>query len=358
MSYINSSKKIHNPPIAILGAGSFGSTIANLVAPQRKVFLYMRNANLLAEAKSGFLHGRPLHPNITPTDSLQTVCEQCYLIFPIISSKGMRDLMQQASPFLRPDHILIHGIKGVSVQLQNGEPFRDGMPISRENLRTMSDIIYEETVVRRVGSISGPNLAKEIAAGQPAATVIGSRYKEVIECGRDVLRSDLFRVYGNSDIFGVELAGVLKNILAIASGIVGGLGYGENTKAMLITRGLRELLLIGNALEANSASFLGLSGIGDIIATCAGNLSRNYQVGYRLSQGETLEQISKTMTEVAEGVNTIQVAKGLSRYYRLNTPIINELFEVLFREKDIGTALKYLMDYDLDKDVDFSIAHR
>jgi glycerol-3-phosphate dehydrogenase (NAD(P)+) len=217
----------------------------------------------------------------------------------------------------------------------------------------MSEVIREESVVVRVGCLAGPNLARELADNQPAATVIASHFDEVIAIGKKLLRNDTFQVYGNQDLVGVELAGVLKNVIAIASGALSGMGYGENAKGLLISRGVIEMIYLGRALGGNTEAFLGLAGIGDLVTTCNSSLSRNFQVGYKLAQGITLSEILASTDEIAEGVNTVRIAKKCADYYKVRAPITGMLYKVLFEDMTVVEALQYLMRYPLDVDIDF-----
>jgi glycerol-3-phosphate dehydrogenase (NAD(P)+) len=201
--------------------------------------------------------------------------------------------------------------------------------------------------------LAGPNLASEINEHQPAATVVASHFDEVINLGQKLLKSDRFGVFGNNDLIGVELCGVLKNIIAIAAGAISGLGYGENTKGLLVSRGLVEMIYLGKALGGNVEAFLGLAGVGDLVATCSSRLSRNFTLGYRLAQGESLQNILTSMEEVAEGVNTIKIAKKLADHYRVRTPITNTLYRVLFEDLSLEDGVQLLMKYPFIQDIDF-----
>ncbi len=192
-----------------------------------------------------------------------------------------------------------------------------------------------------------------MAMKQPAATVIASKYNEVILEGQRLLRSDRFQVYGNKDLIGVELSGVLKNIIAIAAGALSGMGLGENARALLISRGMVETIYLGNALGGSTKSFIGLAGIGDLVATCSSNLSRNFTVGFRLAKGESLSDITATMEETAEGINTIRIMKQLIENSNVRAPITENLYKVLFEGMKVEEALQYLMKYPFNVDVDF-----
>ena len=217
----------------------------------------------------------------------------------------------------------------------------------------MSEVIQEESAVVKVGCLAGPNLAREIADAHPAATVVASRFDSVISEGQKLLRNDRFQVYGNKDLIGIELTGVLKNIIAIGAGALSGLGYGENARALLVSRGMVEMIHLGRALGANTQAFIGLAGIGDLIATCSSSLSRNFTVGFRLAQGEKFQDIANSMSEVAEGVNTIRIVKHFANHYQFRAPITEKLYQVLFEELTVQEALQYLMKIPLNVDIDF-----
>ena len=216
----------------------------------------------------------------------------------------------------------------------------------------MSEVIVQETLAVRVGCLAGPNISKELSHGQPAATVIASKYNEVIQEGQRLLRSEKFQVYGNSDIIGVELSGVLKNIIAIAAGALAGLGLGENAKGLLISRGIVEMAHLSKALGGTS-SVMGLAGIGDLVTTCNSPDSRNFTVGFRLAKGESLSQIMASMEEVAEGVNTIRIVDAFLKTAGIRAPITENLHRVLFEDLSIEEALQFLMKYPFSVDVDF-----
>jgi glycerol-3-phosphate dehydrogenase (NAD(P)+) len=217
----------------------------------------------------------------------------------------------------------------------------------------MSELILQETGIVRVGSIAGPNLALELMEKQPAATVVASRFDEVIREGVAALKSDRFQVYGTRDILGIELTGVLKNYVALASGAMSGLGYGENARALLITRGMAEMIYIGNALGADKRSFLGMAGIGDLIATCSSPKSRNYTVGYRIAKGEKLEDILSSLGEVAEGVRTLKIGKLIVDHTGVNAPLLQTIYKVVFEGLLMERAVKFLMRYPVSADAEY-----
>lgn len=334
--------------VGVVGAGSFGSVIANILAENTSVLLYARRPEVVEEMKETRSRGGyQLHKNVIPTNDLEYLAGKCAVIFPIVSSSGFRDTIVDLSPFLHPYHILIHGTKGLDIKENTS-----GL-LSRDQVRTMSEVIREESVVVRVGCLAGPNLSHELAESQPAATVVASHFDEVIKVGQKLLRTHRFQVYGNADLIGIELCGVLKNIIAIASGALSGLGLGENARALLISRGMVEMIYLGKALGGNTEAFIGLAGVGDLVATCSSKFSRNYTVGYRLAKGETLSEIMQHMEELAEGVNTTRIVKQLADYYDVSAPITRMLYRVLFENLPVEKALDSLMKISFSEDVSF-----
>lgn len=339
-----------------MGAGSFGSAISNLLAENQTVYLLTRTEEVAESIRTTRDNrGRKMHENIIPTTSAKELAENCNLIYPILPSAVFRDTIKQMAPYLTPGHILIHGTKGVDVQLPEGETLTTDYKLKPAAVNTMTEVILQETVVRRVGCLAGPNLAAEILNGQPAATVIASHFDEVIKLGQRTLRTPRFQVYGSHDLTGVEIAGVLKNVIALAAGSLSGLGFGENAKALLISRGLVEMIYVGKNLGGDIVAFLGLAGIGDLIATCSSPKSRNYTVGYRLAKGETLDEILADMEEVAEGVNTLQISRAMANYLGYRAPLTETIHDVLFGGKTVEEGLDYLMKFPFYVDIDKSM---
>lgn len=340
--------------VGVIGAGSFGTAIANLLCENSKVILKTRTAEQSEEIKKTRLsHNQTVNESIEVISNNEELADKCPLIFPTVPSANFREMMRDLSPFLQPHHILIHGTKGLDVQLTNNELLSEDLRLKRADIMTMSEVIQAESIVKRVGSLAGPNLAGEIAAKQPAGAVIASRFDEVINEGQKAIRSARFQIYRNHDLLGVEFSGALKNIIAIAAGALSGLGLGENARALLVTKGMGEMLRIGVALGADKSAFLGLAGIGDLMATCTSPLSRNYTVGHRLALGESLSEILASMNEVAEGVKTVKIVKALSEQYNIGTPLVNIIHRVLFKDLAVETGLELLMKYPYDIDVDF-----
>lgn len=336
--------------IGVLGAGSFGTAVSNLIAENHPVTLYVRDPSKREKIESTRINAnQPVHENVQFTSNLPSMVKDCNLLFPIVPSSSFRALMRDLNPFISPHHILIHGTKGLDIK----EEVNNSVGLASSDIHTMSELMLKETSAIKVGVLSGPNLAKEISERQPAGAVIASKFEEVIRAGRYALQSRRFQVFGSFDVRGVELAGAFKNIIAIGSGIVGGLGFGENTRALLISRGLTELVHVGKALGMEASPFLGIAGIGDLIATCYSPLSRNYTVGYKLGKGDKLNDILNSMTEVAEGINTITIIKNLADHLNIRTPITKTIYSILFEDLDIQLGYSALMEIKNLMDVDF-----
>ena len=346
-------KNLSENKIGVIGAGSFGRAIANIIAERNQVLLFARDKQKVLDAdEKQKSEGLGLHDDITIIDDLSQLAEQCEVLFPIVPSSNFRTMMSQLAPFLKPYHILIHGTKGLDMNVANVEISKEN-PLSREHVKTMSEVILEESCVLRVGCLAGPNLARELQLHQPAATVVSSRFAEVIEAGQLLLKNDRFLVYGSTDVIGVELCGILKNIIAIASGAISGMGLGDNSKSLLISRGMVEMIHIGRALGGNTEAFLGLAGIGDLVATCSSSLSRNYTVGFRLAKGEALSDIVESMEEVAEGVNTVRIVSQLATTYGIRCPITETLLKIFNGEMTVQESHNYFMKFPFSTEIDF-----
>jgi len=232
------NSKSTSKQVGVIGAGSFGTAIANILAEKSEVLLYVRGTEK-AEAmrENRISSSQKLDDAIEITDSIADIGEKCDIIFPIVPSANFRSMIKDLAPYLKPYHILIHGTKGLDLNVPDGVELSKEKPLTRKHVRTMSEVILEETSVLRVGCLAGPNLAKEIEQRQPAATVVASHFEEVIDQGQRLLKNDRFMIYGSNDLIGIEFCGVLKNIIAIGSGAISGLGMGENTRSLLISRG-------------------------------------------------------------------------------------------------------------------------
>ena len=337
----------------VIGGGKFGLTVAKLLAENIDVRIQSRNPQLIDDINTNNIaKGIPLSRRIQGVSTVEQLAKECSLIFPVVPSAHFRDMMRKIGPHLTPSHILIHGTKGLDLKDVDETNLQEAK-ITRENVYTMSEVILDESCALRVGCLSGPNLASEILAGQPTATVIASEFDEVIKLGQKVLSSKRFFVFGSHDLKGAELAGAYKNVIAIASGVLAGKKLGKNIHGMLITRGLREMVYFGKVLGSSSRAFVGTSGIGDLVATANSENSRNYTFGRRLAGGEKMDEILADMEESVEGVRTLKIAEQLARKYQIHAPITNVLYRVVFMNYSIDRAIEDMMRYPFAPDVDF-----
>ncbi|MBC7542360.1 MAG: NAD(P)-dependent glycerol-3-phosphate dehydrogenase [Candidatus Sericytochromatia bacterium] len=319
--------------IGIVGGGSWGTVLAWLIGNNgHPVRIWMRQADVAAGINAG--HRNPhyhtdlvLPENVVATTDLAEVAEAADVIFVVVPSTVFRDVSRALGDHVDGGHILVHGTNG----------------IERGTFQRMSEILKAETCCKRVGVFSGPNLAKELARRSPSATVVASTHDAVSERVAKVLESPFFRVYTHQDVIGVELGGALKNVLAIAAGIADGLGFGVNTKAMLLTRGMVEIARFGEHLGAKSYTFAGLSGIGDILASCFSPLSRNYQLGVRLAKGEATDAVMADLGEVAEGVLTSRTVHEYAVTHDIEMPIVRAVHGLIYGGLSAEQALKDLM---------------
>jgi glycerol-3-phosphate dehydrogenase (NAD(P)+) len=323
-----------NSKVAVIGGGAFGTVLANIAAKNAMdVRIWVRaeeQARAINVTRAGeYLPEMPLDPKIHASTDLSKVFETgVQIVVWALPSEVCRSMAARLAPAFTGEEIILHATKG----------------IEQGSLKRISEILREELPVPRIGVISGPNLAAEIAKGEPAAAVVASRYREVIEAGQAVLTGERFRVYGVDDVVGVEWAGTLKNVLAIASGALDAMQFGWNARAMLITRGLAEMVRFGVAMGAKESTFLGLAGIGDLMATCASPLSRNYRVGARLAKGETLEQIMETLGSTAEGVRTTETVWKYAQLHKIYMPITEAVYHVVKEKLPVRDALAGLMN--------------
>jgi glycerol-3-phosphate dehydrogenase (NAD(P)+) len=245
----------------------------------------------------------------------------------VVPSKAFRETARALGEHVTGEHILVHATKGLEV-----EPF----------LR-MSQILRQETCALKIGAISGPNLAHELLAGHPSGALIASRYDEVVSAVQSLFRGTTMRLYGGRDVIGTEIGGAFKNIIALAAGVTDGLGYGDNTRALLVTRGLSEMAQLGVAIGADVFTFGGLAGIGDLMATCNSKMSRNHRAGERLAAGETLDRVLSTMGHVVEGVPTTQAVHRYATGKGLDLPIVRAVHSVLFENRTALDGVAQLM---------------
>ncbi len=329
-------------PIAVLGGGSFGTAIANLLAQNGHRVLHWMRDPVQAEAirtqreNPRYLKGVKVLDGVEPTTDLPAALEACELAFVALPSSALRQVLQPVSGLLAGKQ-LVSTTKGIEAQ----------------TFKLMSEIIEEVAPQARIGVLSGPNLAKEIAAHTLTATVVASEDEALCRAVQEVLHGRTFRVYASADRFGVELGGALKNVYAIIAGMAAALGMGENTKSMLITRALAEMTRFAVHLGANPMTFLGLAGVGDLIVTCSSPKSRNYQVGFALGEGLSLQEAVERLGEVAEGVNTIKVLKAKAEELQVYMPLVAGLHAILFEGRTLDQVIEALMRAEPKTDVDF-----
>jgi glycerol-3-phosphate dehydrogenase (NAD(P)+) len=319
--------------IGVIGAGAWGTTLAILLADaQRPVSLWTHTADdaeRLAHGRTNqrYLPGVTFPPNLRVATDDDHVAEPHRFYLLAVPSEHVRSTLRTVGPRLHPEAPILSVVKGIEVD---------------SHLR-MTEVIGEELPGRRVAALSGPNLAREIAAGKPAGSVIGSEDAELAAELASVLSSDRFRVYTNPDIIGVELAGALKNVVALAAGMVDGLGFGDSAKAGIITRGLAEMTRLGVAAGAHPLTFAGLAGVGDLIATCMSPLSRNRRAGELIASGVPWPEAGERLTGVAEGVATVAGALGLAARHNVEMPIAEQVRAVVFEQLPPLAAVAELM---------------
>lgn len=329
--------------VAVLGGGSFGTVIANIMAEKGiPVKLWLRDPEQ-AEAinrdriNQRYLPDCALAPALTATANLQLALEGAEVVFIAIPSGAFRSVLRQAAPWLHAGQYLVSTTKGIEAG----------------SFSLMSEIIAAEVPGAAIGVISGPNLAKEVARRQLTATVIASAHAPLREKIQSLLHCPWFRVYASSDTYGVELGGTLKNIYAIAAGMSAALGMGENTRSMLMTRSLAEMSRFAVSMGANPLTFLGLAGVGDLIVTCMSPLSRNYRVGYALGEGKTLQEAVSVLGEVAEGVNTLHLVRDKAQEMGIYMPLVTGLYEVVFNGAPVQEVARSMMLNVQSTDVEF-----
>ncbi len=322
--------------ICVLGAGSWGTTLANILAEKGfDISLWIREEELYriirkTRENAFFLPGIKLAQNITPTNSIEEAVKNRAVILCVIPSHGVRDIFAQASKFLSKDAIIVNASKG----------------IEQETLLTVSQILRQslpKAFHKNLSVLSGPTFAKEVSRKLPTAICVAANKKAVAKKVQQVFNTNYFRVYTNSDMIGVELSGALKNVIAIAAGISDGLSLGMNARAALITRGLAEISRLGISMGADAATFAGLSGLGDLVLTCTGELSRNRSVGMLIGKGCKLSDILSEMKMVAEGVKTAKAAYELAKKYGVEMPITEQVYCVLYEDKSPKDAVMDLM---------------
>ena len=333
--------------IAVLGGGSFGTAMANLSSKNGcEVTLWVRDKRSVKSMQKThinkkYLPDHKLDERLQFTHDLQAAVKGKDLIFVAVPSAAFRETLQKIAPFISAQAI---------VSLTKG--------MEKDTFALMSDVIVDELPNVAFGVMSGPNLAKEIMNNMPSATVIASQSAALRLAVQTALHSAFFRVFASDDLIGVELGGALKNIYAIAMGMAAAYDIGENTKAMILTRALAEMSRFGVQAGANPLTFLGLSGVGDLYATCSSTLSRNYQIGNMLGRGMSLDQAIKKLGQTAEGINTIQQVNEKAMKAGIYMPITHALHDIIYEDKaPLGVALN-LMEAGFRSDVEFVMPHQ
>jgi len=323
--------------VAVIGAGSWGTTVAALAAVNTPTVLWARRDELAKRITADhenvdYLAGFALPPELSATSSLDDAVGDADVIVMGVPSQGFREVLAELAPYVRAWVPVVSLAKG----------------LERGSLKRMSEVVHDELPGHPVAVLTGPNLAKEILAGQPAATVVAVEDVTVgIELQRIFHATGRLRVYTNPDVVGCEVSGVVKNVIAIAAGMADGMGFGDNTRATLVTRGLAEMSRLGVALGADPMTFAGLAGIGDLIATCSSKQSRNHMVGVQLGQGRMIGEILAEMTMVAEGVKSSPSVLALARRHDVDMPITEEIVAVCQGERSAVEAVEQLMTRDL-----------
>lgn len=322
--------------IGVIGAGSWGTTLADLLARKgHQVTLWAYEPELVEEMRSTginsrFLPGITLCPQLCYTNSLADAVADAGLVLFVSPTQVMRTVLGRLLPHLPAGVPLVSASKGIELEtlLTMSQLFRELLPDARH---------------REIAVLSGPSFAREVALQMPTAVTIAATDDGVAQQAQAAFTTDYFRVYTNRDLVGVELGGAIKNVIALAAGISDGLGFGHNTRAALITRGLAEMSRLGQALGADPATFAGLAGMGDLVLTCTGDLSRNRTVGLRIGQGETLDAILSSMTMVAEGVKTTRSAWMLAQRHGVEMPIIEQVYRIIHEGRPARQAVIDLM---------------
>lgn len=311
--------------VTIIGAGSWGTTLATLlVQKQHPVDIWTHSPQHLPETPARVLA------------SMAAAVENSSVLIIAVASQFYRQTLTALRPLLKDTPYLLSATKGLE------------MDTGKRMAEVMAEVLPDHR--KHMAVLSGPNLSREIADQKPAASVIASEDASTADFFQALLSTPLFRLYTNPDVIGVELGGTLKNAIAIAAGAADGFNLGNNAKAGLMVRGIAETTRLGVALGAQASTFSGLSGMGDLIATCSSPLSRNYQVGMALAAGETRAEIEHRMTEVAEGISTARVAADLAQKKNVEVPIIQQVYEVLYHQKNPYDAIYTLMTRDLKKE--------
>jgi glycerol-3-phosphate dehydrogenase (NAD(P)+) len=319
---------------AVIGAGSWGTALAKLLGEKgHAVRVWSYEASVAEQIRERrvneiYLPGIEVPASVEVFTEHADALEGAEVVIAVVPSHAFREVMEAAAPLVPRDAIMLSATKGIEV----------------DTLNRPSEILAKLSPDQAPPAVlSGPTFAREVAEGDPTAIAVASRDSDVARQAQHFLNTERFRVYTNEDVLGVELAGALKNVIALAAGIADSLGYRSNSRAALITRGLAEITRLGLAMGARASTFAGLAGLGDLVLTCSSDLSRNRTVGVRLGRGETLEEILASMRMVAEGVRTTKAARQLARAYDVEMPIVEEVHHILFEGKSPERATADLM---------------
>jgi glycerol-3-phosphate dehydrogenase (NAD(P)+) len=332
--------------VAVLGGGSFGTVLANIAASNgNEVALWVRDADqalrINSEGANSTYHPElQLSNNITASDNLHTVIKDSTIVLIATPSIVFETIVKRIAPLIDNKIDVISCTKGI-----RHNPFR-----------TMSNIIEENLSFKNinVGVLSGPNLAREIADNKIAGTVIASTSQELIDNTKLTLSSDTFKVYSSSDVNGIELAGALKNIYAIICGLASSLDVGENANGLILTRSMAEMSRFAVAKGANPITFLGLAGMGDLLATCTSKLSRNFQLGVNIGKGLSIDAAKDKVGQVAEGIRTLEVAHEEAEKHDINMPLMESLYKIIYENKNPESLLDDLINHPHEIDVEFT----
>ena len=339
----NKGKESQPGKVAVIGSGSWGTAIAMVLSGKGvPTVLWGHNKEhqaALAKDRENkkYLAGFPFSPALQITSDLQEAVKDSEVICMVVPSHGYRLVFEQLQPYLVDGVTIVSAVKG----------------IENSSLKTMTqvmeDVLANDSQKKDItlSVLSGPSFANEVAKGLPTLVTIGCAQIEDAQRLQTIFGTKLFRVYAAQDMIGLEISAALKNIVAIAAGICDGLGYGLNSRAALITRGLAEITRMGVAMGADPATFSGLSGLGDLVLTCTGDLSRNRNVGLKLGEGKKLSEILKEMEMVAEGVKTTKSVHDLMQQMGVDMPILEQVYQILYKNKDCSTAVTDLLTREL-----------
>ena len=339
-------KVMKNNKVAVIGAGSWGTAIASVLGQKGiETHLWGHNpdhiSNLIKEKQnSRYLPNYHFPENILPTYNLESAVEDCEIICMVVPSHGFRETFKKVLKHINRDCSIVSAVKGI----ENDSL----MSMTQLMEQEYNQINFDYTVDFAV--LSGPSFAREVVDGTPTAVTIGCKNIEKAKELQRAFVTERFRVYASSDVSGLEISAAFKNIIAIATGICDGLGYGMNTRAALITRGLTEISRLGLQMNADPITFSGLSGLGDLVLTCTGDLSRNRTVGLKLGQGKNIETILEEMDMVAEGVKTTKSGYRLAKRHKVEMPILEQVYNILYKDKDCSSAVKDLLARELKEE--------